>query len=625
MPACGVPLAHQLVLTSSVVLLLLLTESQSLDTSKLLRTFNLNQAYGKWNKKGIPYYLDPAFTTTEKEMVKLAINTIQSALPPQCITFIEVPETDPQYKVKFTPLAGTPGTPERNFCYSYPGMNKASPSTTEQVVSIARGPTGCLQTSCQVQKYLAILLGKRNEHQRGDRDKYITVNSNLAVAAAYTKYSTTEAYWSLFPYDYCSITHNQPSDFAAPGTDAFTVVPGNVVTKMPTVCGLSLIDCKGISMMYGCESSQCGQLPCVAQAALAPAQPEQPVVPPPTTPPPPPPTTTPPVNTANPGYPFTKPVKQADGWVKYRIAIICDQDKASKFTSASGTTWFSVFKTGSLLYNVQQQAAKVEWDPILPTDVTFLQTLWNFAGRGNELSELTVFNGKMYAPDDKTGIVSHIGLNPLQFEFPIAILGDGDGKTQRGFKAEWSTIKDGAMIMGSIGSMFIDTVTGKVLDGDRMWIKKIYPDGHVVSEDWTNNYRAVQKNMGISYSGYINVEAAGWSDELKKWVFLPRRASNIVYNDSTESLMGTNHMVICNENFTQFTDIIVGDKVPAEGFSSMKFVPETGGNVIVALKSSEDASSKFATFIMVFDITGKIILPKTLVLNDFKFEGLEFI
>jgi hypothetical protein len=48
---------------------------------------------------------------------------------------------------------------------------------------ITRGPNGCLDGSLRsIMKYFAIVLGKRNEHQRGDRDSYITVNAaNIAV------------------------------------------------------------------------------------------------------------------------------------------------------------------------------------------------------------------------------------------------------------------------------------------------------------------------------------------------------------------------------------------------------------------------------------------------------------
>lgn len=44
-------------------------------------------------------------------------------------------------------------------------------------------------------------------------------------------------------------------------------------------------------------------------------------------------------------------------------------------------------------------------------------------------------------------------------------------------------------------------------------------------------------------------EAGGWSEVLKKWVFLPRRASKEQYNDKTDEKMGTNIMLLTDEDF----------------------------------------------------------------------------
>ncbi len=33
--------------------------------------------------------------------------------------------------------------------------------------------------------------------------------------------------------------------------------------------------------------------------------------------------------------------------------------------------------------------------------------------------------------------------------FPIQIMMDGDGKSEKGFKAEWATVKDGELYIGN--------------------------------------------------------------------------------------------------------------------------------------------------------------------------------
>ena len=72
---------------------------------------------------------------------------------------------------------------------------------------------------------------------------------------SYRLYNTSEALWTLFPYDYCSITHNQPGDYAVSGTQVFTVkAPPQAIPKLDQ---LSNIDCQILSMIYQCDKSLC--------------------------------------------------------------------------------------------------------------------------------------------------------------------------------------------------------------------------------------------------------------------------------------------------------------------------------------------------------------------------------
>ncbi|OWA51014.1 hypothetical protein BV898_15516 [Hypsibius exemplaris] len=233
-----------------------------------LRTTNTNGNYSRWsNRNNIPYYMDSSFTAAETAMIQQAISVIQGALPASCVNFVQTSSTNSIYKIKFTPLTAAGGL--QTYCYSYPGKylyDEKYATDRGQVVSLARGASGCLTSYCQILKYLAIILGKRNEHQRGDRDGYITVSGTLTQPSAYTKYRLGDAYWSLFAYDYCSITHNKPTDF---GNPAFTLTASAVVSAIPNLCTLSLTDCKLISMLYGCDSSLCKQPSCAVQAAQA--------------------------------------------------------------------------------------------------------------------------------------------------------------------------------------------------------------------------------------------------------------------------------------------------------------------------------------------------------------------
>lgn len=67
----------------------------------------------------------------------------------------------------------------------------------------------------------------------------------------------------------------------------------------------------------------------------------------------------------------------------------------------------------------------------------------------------------------------------------------------------------------------------------------------------------------------------------------------------------------------------IGETIPTHGYSSFKFIPGTNDEVIVALKSEEDRGMT-ATYIVVFDIAGHILLSENKI-ADQKFEGIEFI
>ena len=68
----------------------------------------------------------------------------------------------------------------------------------------------------------------------------------------------------------------------------------------------------------------------------------------------------------------------------------------------------------------------VEWD----ADRVVLESHLAEKGRGMELSELVVFNGKLYSVDDRTGIVYHIDGDKA---VPWVILPDGDGSVAKGW------------------------------------------------------------------------------------------------------------------------------------------------------------------------------------------------
>ena len=127
-------------------------------------------------------------------------------------------------------------------------------------------------------------------------------------------------------------------------------------------------------------------------------------------------------------YPLTQPTITPEG-MRYRIGIISDLDEKSAVEGKSNL-WASAFKRGYLTYDSLRTKVKLEWDE---GDEIQLQSSLATGGRGMELSELVIFNGKLYSVDDRTGVVYQIENNKV---VPWAILSDGNGGETKGFKGK---------------------------------------------------------------------------------------------------------------------------------------------------------------------------------------------
>lgn len=119
-------------------------------------------------------------------------------------------------------------------------------------------------------------------------------------------------------------------------------------------------------------------------------------------------------------------------------------------------------------------------------------------------------------------------------------------------------------------------------------------------------------------------ESAAWSEVHRRWHFLPRRASQEKYDDKLDERRATNILITCDESCS---DVKVtrpfGPHSSTHGFSSFKFIPNSNDELILALKSEEDAG-KTASYIMVLDRKGNVLMKEKQV-GNFKYEGVEFI
>ncbi len=127
-------------------------------------------------------------------------------------------------------------------------------------------------------------------------------------------------------------------------------------------------------------------------------------------------------------YPLSTPTITEKG-MRYRIALISDLDEASK-VEGKKDTWRSYLKRGYFTFDADSGKAAFDWDESAPAE---LLSSMSTGGRGMELSELVVFDGRLYTVDDRTGVVYRVEKNKV---VPWQILSDGPGSETKGFKSE---------------------------------------------------------------------------------------------------------------------------------------------------------------------------------------------
>ncbi|XP_063981097.1 soluble calcium-activated nucleotidase 1 isoform X2 [Diachasmimorpha longicaudata] len=311
-------------------------------------------------------------------------------------------------------------------------------------------------------------------------------------------------------------------------------------------------------------------------------------------------------------YPLSTPTQSASG-VTFKISIISDLDTDSKVPDKG--IWVSYLKRGTLTWNVKDRKVSVYFDD---NPITLSSNI-AMKGRTMELSELVTFDGRILSFDDRTGLVFYFEGDKI---YPWVILMDGDGKSTKGFKSEWATVKDNLLYVGSMGKEWT-TPAGEFTNNNPMWVKVISPKGDVRSLDWVDNYKKLRRAIHIEFPGYMLHESGMWSERWNSWFFLPRRCSQERYNETKDEVMSCSYLLTANEDFSSIKTTKIEGRLPIRGFSSFKFLPGTDDTVIIALKS-EEFQGRTATYITAFTIDGEILMPD-MKIADLKYEGLEFV
>lgn len=316
----------------------------------------------------------------------------------------------------------------------------------------------------------------------------------------------------------------------------------------------------------------------------------------------------------------------------FRFAAVTDLDQLSKVTESRKPLFKSLLLSGTLKHDPFKNRYTIQFEEPPRT----LTSQHNEAGRGMELSELTMYQDRLFTFDDRTGIVFEIlskDAGKDSYVVPRFVITEGDGDTDKGMKWEWATVKDGELYMGSMGKEYTNP-DGTVANRNNLWISILTANGELRRLNWTENYNFVRKALGAQWPGYTINEAILWSPYLKKWVFLPRRVSSEPYDENKDERKGSDKLVLVNENFTQAKVVQIQlDLDPLHGFSTFAFVPGTGDKHALAIRSVEENCvggdenlCKQKTYFIVFDVlTGEVLMDELFYTEDAKYEGVEFV
>lgn len=102
-------------------------------------------------------------------------------------------------------------------------------------------------------------------------------------------------------------------------------------------------------------------------------------------------------------YPFTAPILRGSV-VTFRIALIADLDTESK-SKLDPNTYISYLKKGYLSYHRTSAEVFVTWDK---NSAELLSSTYSHKGRGMELSELIIYDGRLLTFDDRSGMVGKL-------------------------------------------------------------------------------------------------------------------------------------------------------------------------------------------------------------------------
>jgi len=364
--------------------------------------------------------------------------------------------------------------------------------------------------------------------------------------------------------------------------------------------------------------------------------------------------------------------------LKFKIGIVAEKIKDSNKDEDTGT-FKSYIREGHLYIqknktNPETPNITLEWEDEEKGTFT-LESGINFGGKGFELATLNVFNGKLYACDDETGVVYELKKiededdenksgeskdTEKEKEKPKTSSGRRDQKqrneqlddepkkdeeekyhyvaqpwiilskenSNEGFKCKWGVVRNNQLWIGSTGSLVPKNKTDEEsteTSKERQIVKQIDPTGEVTDVDFSKHYEKLAEAYEVNLrQGHVVHEAAAWSDLLNKWIWAPKRVTKDKRDNETWNKISTNEVELSDDKFEDVTTTKFGNLTETVGFKGLRFIPGTQDRFVLALKAGTDEEGNYISTLAVYDLKGTEIMPETKV-ADGTYSAVEFL
>ncbi|OQV11680.1 hypothetical protein BV898_14024 [Hypsibius exemplaris] len=234
------------------------------------RYTNWPKLYATDSRTRIPVFIDSANYSTDTACVA----NIRTALAQMntdllgCIEFVEIPtlNTASLLGFDFLVISNTLGNGVKSdTCQTVPGRLAAQRANGQRMLIISSSTPApaiagaeCCTKIRDIMRYLANVLGLRNEYNRADRPIIGNAANILPALIPYDLYKlyptqNVTVYPGNTAFDYKSITMVPTDKYAtAPGTAVWSLPAGSTAT-VGTLNRLSAIDCSAIAYKYQCS------------------------------------------------------------------------------------------------------------------------------------------------------------------------------------------------------------------------------------------------------------------------------------------------------------------------------------------------------------------------------------